>query len=338
VELAESYRLWCQSEHHFYGDCLGGALVAGRYLDMQGRYIWALAMSKSPVLEEMKKALGEMVEVRALISAALWTLGSMLFILTLNPVAPALVAVVGVGMILYVGYEPLYNLVAGWAQLMEEAREATRFEQVREAGERFGKLIGREAAKGFAMLLVAAIGSTAQEFAAKVETLPGSAQAAVQAEEQAGLWLPALGTVEEIALSADSVSITLPATAMAMGARGSGSSDKGPCIETHHIATICNDTSSARGGPWTPRFREIFAKAGMSLEDPANKMPLSGHYGPHPQRYHEIILEELLNATKACRNVLECREVLTSRLRKLARQIATPGTDLNRLVTRQSPR
>jgi hypothetical protein len=34
---------------------------------------------------------------------------------------------------------------------------------------------------------------------------------------------------------------------------------------------------------WTPRFRAIFARAGMSLEDPANKMPLPGHYGPQPR-------------------------------------------------------
>ncbi|KFE62737.1 hypothetical protein [Hyalangium minutum] len=37
-----------------------------------------------------------------------------------------------------------------------------------------------------AMLLVAAIGSPAQLFAAKVPTLPGSAQVATQAEGQAG--------------------------------------------------------------------------------------------------------------------------------------------------------
>ncbi len=57
LETAERYRLWCQRAHDFYGDCLGGALVGGRYLDMHGRYIWALALSKSPVLDEMKKAL-----------------------------------------------------------------------------------------------------------------------------------------------------------------------------------------------------------------------------------------------------------------------------------------
>ncbi len=332
LSLAERYRLWCQSAYNFYGDCLGGALVAGRYLDMQGRYVWALAMSKSPVLDEMKKALGEMVEFRALMSAALWTLGSMLLIMALNPVAPALVAAIGVGMLLYVGYDTLRNLVTGWAALTDAAKVATSFEEIREAGERFGKIIGREAARAFALLLVAAIGSTAQLFAAKVPTLPGSAQVAMQAEGQAGISLPALGAVEEIAVSAEGVSIALPANAVAMAARPSGG--KGPCVETHHIATICNDKDPKRGGPWTPRFRAIFAKAGMSMEDPANKMPLPGHYGPHPERYHQIILKELTEATESCRTVVECRQALTGALRALAKQIATPGSELNQLVTR----
>ncbi|MDC0710361.1 AHH domain-containing protein [Stigmatella sp. ncwal1] len=336
LALAERYRLWCQSAYHSYGDCLGGALVAGRYLDMQGRYVWALAMSKSPVLDEMKKALGAMVEFRTLISAALWTLGSMLLVLLLNPVAPALVAVLGVAMLLYVGYDTLHNLVTGWAELTGAAKVATTFEELREAGERFGRILGRESARALALLLVAAIGATAQRFAAKVPTLPGSAQVAMQAEGQAGIWLPALGTVEEIAVSAEGVSITLPANAVAMAARPSRG--KGPCVETHHIATICNDKFTARGGTWTPRFRQIFAKAGMSMEDPANKMPLPGHYGPHPERYHQLVYEELDVATATCRTVVECREGLTRALKALAKEIATPRTELNQLVTRLPPR
>ena len=186
------------------------------------------------------------------------------------------------------------------------------------------------------MLLMAAIGSTAQQFAAKVPTLPGSAQVAAQAEGTARIPLSALGSVEEIALGAEGVSVTVAASAMTMGASGSGNS--APCIEKHHIATVCNDKDTRRGGPWTPRFREIFAKAGMSMEDPVNKMPLPGHYGPHPQRYHEIVLEELLEATKTCRSVVDCRERLTRALKALAKEIATPGTELNQLVTRQPPR
>jgi hypothetical protein len=185
-------------------------------------------------------------------------------------------------------------------------------------------------------LEVAAIGSTAQLFAAKVPTLPGSAQVAMQAEVQAGISLPALGAVEEISVSAEGVSIALPANAVAMSARPSRGN--GPCVETHHIATICNDKDTKRGGPWTPRFRAIFAKAGMSMEDPANKLPLPGHYGPHPQRYHELVLQELLEATKTCRSVVDCRERLTRALKALVQEVATPGTELNQLVTRQPPR
>jgi hypothetical protein len=251
-------------------------------------------------------------------------------------VAPALVAVLGVAMILYVGYDTLYRLVTGWFRLMEEVKAASTFEQIREAGERFGKILARQAARAFALLLMAAIGRTAHEFTAKVPTLPGSAQVAVQAENQAGFSLSALGAVEEIALSAESVSITVPATAVAMAAQSSGGN--GPCIEKHHIATICNDKDTRRGGPWTPRFREIFAKAGMTLDDPANQLPLPGHYGPHPQRYHELVFRELRNATLTCRSVVDCRERLTRALKALAKDIATPGTELNQLVTRQHPR
>jgi hypothetical protein len=336
LETAERYRGWCQQEHHLYGDCLGGALVGGRYLDMRGRYLWAMAMSKSPVLEELKKALGDMVNFRALFSAALWMGGSMLMVLALNPVAPGLVAVMGLGLVLYVGYAPLYSLVSGWFQLMGEVRYATSVEEIRAAGERFGKVIGVEAARVFTMLVMAAIGRTAQEFAATLPTLPGSAQVAVQAETQAGISLPALVEAQEIAVTAEGMTVMLPSHAVAMAARAGRT--EGPCVETHHIATICNEKSTLRGGPWTPRFREIFAKAGMKLNDPVNKMPLEGHRGPHPERYHQLVHDELRVATSRCSSVIECREKLTRALAALAREIATPGTELNQLVTRaQAP-
>ncbi|HVG61430.1 MAG TPA: AHH domain-containing protein [Hyalangium sp.] len=336
LQTAERYRIWCQQVHHSYGDCLGGALVGGRYLDMRGRYLWAMAMSKSPVLDELKKALGDMVNFRSLFSTALWTGVSMLLVLALNPVAPGLVAIMGTALVLYVGYDTLYNLVTGWFQLMEEVRYATTFEEIRAAGERFGKVIGVEAARAFVMLLMAAIGRTAHEFAAKLPTLPGSAQMAAQAEAQAGISLPALAEVQEIAVSAEGMSVMLPPGAMAMAAQAGRS--ESPCVETHHIATICNDKSALRGGPWTPRFRQIFAKAGMKLDDPANRVPIPGHKGPHPEEYHRLVFGRLARATRTCRTVEACRADLTDALRKLAKEIATPGTELNQLVTQGKPR
>lgn len=333
-KLTRDYRGWCRRAYGAEGDCLGGALVGGRYMDLQGRYTLALALSKSPVLDEMQAALGEMVSFQAVFSAALWTVGTLLLLLSLpEPVTKALAAVMTTVLVLWVGIDTLFNLIAGWLRLTEEVKEARTFVEIREAGERFGKVIGRDAARVFAMLAMAAIGQTAQGFAAKVPTLPGSAQMSMQAEARGGIWVPAVATVQEVTVTAEGLSVALPPGAVAMAARtGRGG------VQTHHIATIANDKSSARGGPWSPTFRDIFAKGGMELNDPANRMPLKGHYGPHPEEYHRIVYRELRDATHGCRSIVECRASLTRALKRLSEEIGTPGTELNRLLTQAKPR
>ena len=82
-QWATWYTDWCRSEHRFNGDCLGGALVAGKYMDLRGRYMWAMAMSKSPVLEEFEKALGHMVSMRAVLQAAMCTVITLLVLLAM---------------------------------------------------------------------------------------------------------------------------------------------------------------------------------------------------------------------------------------------------------------
>ena len=65
---------------------------------------------------------------------------------------------------------------------------------------------------------------------------------------------------------------------------------KGPL---HHIATDKNSVSSARGGQWTPRFKKLFDRAGVKLSDKANKVRVPGHFGPHPEAYHQIVFDRL---------------------------------------------
>ncbi|MBN1208108.1 MAG: AHH domain-containing protein, partial [Myxococcaceae bacterium] len=107
----------------------------------------------------------------------------------------------------------------------------------------------------------------------------------------------------------------------------------GDRTEKHHIGTIANKKSALRGGPWTPLFEKLYARAGMRLKDPENIVPIQGHRGPHPERYHRIVYGRLDKALGDCRAIAECRESLTRELRALAEEIATPGTELNRLVT-----
>jgi hypothetical protein len=329
--LADAYKGWCRSAQRIAGDCLGGALVGGKYLDMRGRYMWAMAMSKSPVLEEFEKALGEMVSMRAVMQAAMYTIVVLLVLLTMpEPVTKFIAAWATTALIVWVGAKTLYNLVTGWFQLMAEVKVATTFEQIREAGEKFGRLFSREAAQAFAMLAMALLTHTAKEFAEQVATLPGSSPVSMQAAGGEGLLLSEVGAVQSVTVTAEGFLIALPPSAVAMAAQGGG---RGGRIEKHHIGTISNKKSSLRGGPWTPRFEELFARAGMRLKDAENIVPIQGHKGPHPQQYHDTVYRRLDRAMGDCRSIAECRGRLTGALRRLADEIATPGTDLNRLVT-----
>ncbi|MDY7229297.1 AHH domain-containing protein [Hyalangium rubrum] len=333
--LATRYRTWCRGAYGLEGDCLGGALVAGKYLDLQGRYMWALALSKSPVLDEFQKALGEMVSLEAVMQAAMWTVGTLLFLLALpEPVTKLLAAAVTATLVLWIGAATLYTLVTGWFQLMEEVKSATTFEELREAGEKYGKVFSREAARAFAMIAMAALNQTAQGFASKVATLPGSAQVSTRAAAQEGLLLSEVGAVEEAAVTAEGFRLALPPGAVAMAARGG----RGDRTEKHHIGTVANEKSALRGGPWTPRFQEIFAKAGMRLKDPENVVPIQGHKGPHPELYHRIVYRRLDDATRGCRSISECRATLIRELDDLAKEISTPGSELNQLVTQGKAR
>ncbi|MFP2933587.1 AHH domain-containing protein, partial [Pyxidicoccus sp. 3LG] len=147
------------------------------------------------------------------------------------------------------------------------------------------------------------------------------------------LRLAAVGEVSSVAVTTDgTLVVALPATAVAMTAKGDGPT------HDHHIATIRNEVSTARGGPWTPRFRELFKKAGMTLDEVENIVPIQNHKGPHPEAYHKRIYDALSAVLETCHTVPQCQLVLKAELRRLAKQIATPGTKLHTLVTKGAPR
>jgi len=105
--------------------------------------------------------------------------------------------------------------------------------------------------------------------------------------------------------------------------------DAGPI---HHIATNKNFKSALNGGPWSARFEKMFRRAGMSLDDALNKVRVPGHKGPHPEIYHSTIFDRLRAATNGLSGNAY-NQGLRSELRKLAAELRTPGSLLNKLVT-----
>jgi hypothetical protein len=100
----------------------------------------------------------------------------------------------------------------------------------------------------------------------------------------------------------------------------------------HHIATR-TDLRSARKKAWTPRFVELFSRAGMSLKDPLNLIHMQDHASRHPEVYHREIYDRLQATMEGCGDRETCGEVLRMALRRLAAELCTPDTPLSSLVS-----
>jgi hypothetical protein len=166
----------------------------------------------------------------------------------------------------------------------------------------------------------------------------GRLYGAIRAQAEGGFQLAAAlnGGVGSISLPAAGVlNIALApgaVAAVAMYSNGQIPGDaEGP---VHHICTNKNPVSAVSGGPWTPLCEEIFEKAGMSLEDVANKVRLKGHEGPHPERYHNQVVRRLGRAVQRCKGTEDCRVQLVNALAQIADELLTPGSELRSYIVK----
>ncbi|MCY1046790.1 AHH domain-containing protein [Corallococcus sp. bb12-1] len=332
--LEAAYGRWCVRKK-LTGDCLH-LLEEGVRLGEEGKRTLAFRIALDSVWEETAAALEGMTDPEAMV-VMLATTGAVYLGLWMVPeplLSKGIAAVLTVGLIGYLGWDTVWSLIQGWRLLAEQVREAEDFEGIRDAGERYGKVMGKQAARAFVMLMMAALGGTAQTLAARMTTLPGAGQAAVVGAEQGGFILAAAEQVRAVAVSSSGVvTIELSPGAVAMAAQGptSGALE----VYEHHIATNKWWEATHNGGPWSPPFQKLFDRAGMSLDDPANKVRVAGHKGPHPKQYHETVYARLSDALGRCRSLQVCREALVRELKTLGAEISTADTLLNSLVTRQ---
>ncbi len=223
-ELKRCYLLWCERTWG-PGDCLR-LLVDKPFLDGDARYALAMAIAQSRVLGAMKEELGRLVSPQAVVATVVSGLTMYAILLVLpEPVSKGVAALLMVGAVAYLGWDTVWRLIDGWLVLMKEVDEATSFDAISAAGEKFGETMGEKAARAFVMLGTVALGNTATGIVATLPKLPGARQAAVVAEAQLNIRLtaPALAQVESVAISAEGITIALSPNAVAMTARAAGS-------------------------------------------------------------------------------------------------------------------
>ncbi len=222
--LTLAYLNWCGRTGRS-GDCLH-LLEESTTLDGDGRFALALALAKGAVLDEMLEAFRDMADPHAMVSAVLWTCTTYMLLLTVpEPMSKGVAAVMTATLIAYVGVDTFWHLITGFKRLIHEAEQATTFDELRKAGERYGQVMGRNAARAFAMLATVALGNTAAGLSGRGPPLPNAAAARLMAATQGGFRLESVGLIHSVAVSSSgTLTIALAPIAVAMSSQGTGGS------------------------------------------------------------------------------------------------------------------
>jgi hypothetical protein len=168
--LKEKYLRWCQPRGG--GDCLG-LFTDGPYLRTDDRRTLALALAFGTVLDETRAALGRELSPQALLSSLVWAAGLYLALWLLpEPSTKAVAAALSVVLLAWLGLDAMWGLLDGWASMAHRAHEATTFEELRDAGEAFGRRMGTDSARALILAVATLSGRTLGEVATHLRSLP----------------------------------------------------------------------------------------------------------------------------------------------------------------------
>jgi hypothetical protein len=224
TDLALSYGQFCE-RCGTPGDCLTLFDDGAHFQDDDKRSI-ALALAVRPALEGVDSEMWAMLDptrVLAMISLAIVVYMGMLLAPVPEPVTKGLAAAFSVLMWGYLGWE-FFDLLRAYAELYEDAPRASTFAELREIGERFGRVIGPNSVRILVLVGTAAIGETVA-LASKAPKLPGFAQASERVAASTGVRLLDAATgAERVIVSVPEGTIRLVAAphVVAMVARSGG--------------------------------------------------------------------------------------------------------------------
>ncbi len=221
-DLARSYGHFCE-RCGTPGDCLTLFGDGPRIQDDDKRNL-ALALAVGPALEGVNAEVRAMLDptrMLAMISISITVYMALLLAPVPEPITKGAALVFSAALWGYLGYE-FFDLLRAYAQLYEDAPRASTFAELREIGERFGRVIGPNSVRILVIVGTAAIGETAA-LASRAPKLPGFAQASESVAAGTGLGLLETATGAErliISVPEGTIRVVLAPHAVAMAARG----------------------------------------------------------------------------------------------------------------------
>lgn len=229
-DLARSYGQFCE-RCGTPGDCLTLFEDGSRFQDDDKRSL-ALALAVRPALEGVNAEVRAMLDptrMLAMISISITVYMALLLAPVPEPITKGAALVFSAALWGYLGYE-FFDLLRAYAQLYEDAPRASTFAELREIGERFGRVIGPNSVRILVIVGTAAIGET-MALASKAPKLPGFTQASERVATRTGLGLLETATGAErliVSVPEGTIRVVLAPHAVAMAARGVGAGSPAP--------------------------------------------------------------------------------------------------------------
>ncbi|WP_052518979.1 hypothetical protein [Archangium violaceum] len=221
-DLARSYGRFCE-RRGTPGDCLT-LFDDGPHLQASDKRGIALALAVGPALEGVDAEVRAMLDPTRVLATLGFTITAyMTLLLAPEPVTKGAALAFSVLLWGYLGWE-FFDLLRAYAQLYEDAPQASSFAELREVGDRFGRVIGPNSVRILVMVATAAIGETAA-LISKGPKLPGFGQASRTAEANTGLRLMDAATGAErviVSVNEGTIRVVLPINAVSMTARNGG--------------------------------------------------------------------------------------------------------------------
>jgi hypothetical protein len=213
------------------GDCLTLFEDEPSFQDDDKRSI-ALALAVGPALEGVSAEVRAMLnptQMLAMLSISITVYMALLLAPVPEPITKGAALVFSAALWGYLGYE-FFDLLRAYAQLYEDAPQASTFAELREIGERFGRVIGPNSVRILVIVGTAAIGETVA-LASKAPKLPGFAQASERVAANTGLGLLETATGAErriVSVPEGAIRVVLAPHAVAMVARGVNAGSPAP--------------------------------------------------------------------------------------------------------------
>ncbi|SET61100.1 hypothetical protein [Stigmatella erecta] len=142
-----------------------------------------------------------------------------------EPVFTKAAAIVSAVLLIYLGVETFLEVVDASQELKVATDRATTWVELERAGHRFANRVGPEVARVFVLATTVVVShgmaGGAAWLASRLSMLPSFTEVAAEGALRIGLHLANVGQVSAVAVEGSTVVVSLPATAVAMTARGS---------------------------------------------------------------------------------------------------------------------